>query len=349
MADDSKLILWFTSDFGGCGHLRSIWINEALNSYFGSRKFYEGITTSRFIVDTNILKQAKIYHFQRQITDGQLDYMKFIRKYRDENHKDGIIIYDLDDRISDIPEFNYARQFFHNEHLLNNLKTIFDLVDIVTVSTDEMADWVKSYKGKARIKVVPNLVPKSIYRPYDFIRIKNAKPRIVWAGSANHFSETDKGDFEVIYDLINNTIDEFDWVLSGVRKVPAWLSHIEKKIQTTPWTPIVNFPMVLKSLNADFAVAPLLQNIFNEAKSNIKLLDYWSADLITITSKMKPYAKENDYFFSGDWKADRELIINIFNDEDKKKAIIKRQNERLNKYYLENNLNIYMDMFNLKY
>lgn len=343
------LALWFTSDFGGCGHLRSLWVNEALNSYYGSKKYYEGISTSRFIVDTNILKEAKIFHFQRQITDGQVDYMKFVKKYRDENCKDGIIIYDLDDRITDIPEFNYARKFFHNQSLFNNLITIFNLVDIVTVSTQEMKDWVNSYKVKSRVIVAPNYVPKTVYKPYEYIRPKNNKPKIVWAGSGNHYSETDKGDFSVIFDLITNTADEFDWVFAGIRKLPSWLSSLEGKVNIIPWTPIVCFPMVLKSLNGDFGVAPLIQNIFNEAKSNIKLLDYWSADLITITSKMKPYTKDNELFFSGDWKTDRQLILDIFNDDSKMDTHRNKQKEKMNKYWLEDHLNFYMDMFNFKY
>jgi len=232
---------------------------------------------------------------------------------------------------------------------MNNLKTIFDLVDIVTVSTEEMADWVRSYKCKGKVVVVPNFVPKSIYKPYEISKKVNDKPHVVWAGSGNHYSDKDKGDFEVIYDLINNTIDEFKWTLLGVRTLPSWLSHLDKKINLVPWSPIVGFPMTLKSLNADFGLAPLAQNIFNEAKSNIKLIDYWSADLVTITSKMKPYSKENENFFSGDWKVDRELIINIFNDDEKRKGIIKRQNEKLNRYWLEDNLYRYMDMFKFKY
>ena len=346
---ESKLTLWFSSDFGGCGHIRSLWVNDALNSYYGSKKLYEGLASSRFIVDANILKNSKIYHFQRQITDGQLDYIKFIYKYRNENHKDGLIFYDLDDRVSDIPEYNYARRFFNTPNLAKNLLTILDIADIITVSTQEMADWVKSYKAKSKVIVVPNYVPKTIYKPYDFVKSKNDKPRIIWAGSANHYSETDKGDFEPIFDLINNTVTEFDWYMVGIRKFPSWLKHLEGKINLVPWNPMVAFPSALKSLNGDFGFAPLVQNIFNEAKSNIKLLDYWSADLVTMTSKMKPYIKDNDLFFSGDWKNDREVILNIFNDETLKNNIIKKQNIKLSKYWLEDNLNLYMDMFNLKY
>lgn len=349
--NESNLIIWFPSDFGGCGHLRSLWINESLNSYFGSKKKYEGMTSSRFIVDKNILIYAKAFHFQRQITKNQLDYIKFVIKFRDDNlkGKNVPVIYDCDDRFFDIPDFNYAKQFFNTEELKKNFIEIVNIVDIITVSTDEMADWIKSLNGKSKIKVVPNFVPKYVYRPYDFVKKQNEKPRVIWAGSANHYSESNMGDFSVIYDLIVNTINDFDWTLVGIRNIPKWLNNVANKITTATWSPIVGFPNKLKSLNGDFGIAPLIPDIFNEAKSNIKLLDYWSADLVTITSRMKPYEKENELFFTGDWKLDRDLILNIFNNKETMQSFIQKQHKTLNKYWLEDNLKIYMDLFNLKY
>lgn len=344
--DQRRLAIWFTSDFGGCGHLRSLWINESLNSFFGSRKLYEGITTSRFLVDKNILSQAKVFHFQRQITNPQVDYIMFIRKYRDENCKGTPIIYDLDDNFMEIPDYNYAKPFFQGEHLVENLKRIVNAVDIVTVSTEPLATWIKSFNGTCKIKVVPNFIPKYIYRPYDFIKAKNKKPHIAWAGSVNHYSDNDMGDFKVIYDLILNTQDVFDWTLFGLRKLPKWVEHLNK-IKTVKWIPIVNLPATLKSHNIDFGLAPLITSLFNESKSNIKLLDYGSSDIISVCSKLEPY-KEADVFFNGDWKEDKEQILNIFNNEDLKQHLLQNQKALCNRYWLETNLDVYMKMFNFE-
>jgi hypothetical protein len=345
---DRVLVLQCFSDMGGCGFLRTMWPNEMLNSYYGGRKKYEGSLSSKFLVDGNVLKNAKVFHFQRQITNNQTNYIVWLNNYRKKNNPSSLMIYDMDDMITTIPDFNMAKKFFGQPQFFENLKTIANNVDIFTVSTEYLADWITSFNATCKVKVIPNLLPKNIYKPYPIQKEKNIKPRIVWAGSSTHFSSTHKGDFEIIYDLIDNSINDFDWVIMGIHKLPDWLKHLSNKITLiNTWTPVVNFSMTLKKINADFGVAPLIDIPFNRAKSNIKMLDYWSSDIVTFCSDVLPY-KNSELFFSGDWSKDKESIQNIFDDKERYQTIINNQNKKLENYWLDNNLNIYMDMFGLK-
>ena len=105
----------------------------------------------------------------------------------------------------------------------------------------------------------------------------------------------------------------------GIKILPQWLEEFRDKITLIPWEKnIYRFPTILKEINADFGVAPLLNITFNDAKSNIKLLDYFSCDTIAMCSKVAPYKKESQLFFSDDWKDDRDTIIDIFNNKSKK-------------------------------
>ena len=247
-----------------------------------------------------------------------------------------------------IPSYNGASKYYNQPAIQENIKLITNLVDIFTVSTYDLKKEIESLGGSCKVKIVPNYVPKFLYRPYEVPLPKNEKPKIVWAGSNTHFSNIEQGDFEIIYDLITNTLDEFDWVLMGMSQIPQWLNHIKGKVQFVNWIKSFNeFPSALRNINADFGVAPLLDNRFNRCKSNIKLLDYCSADTIAICSKVAPYKKEAQVFFSGDWKADRDKIIELHNDKAQKTKILNKQRRLLEKYYLENNVSKYKDLLNI--
>ncbi len=84
--------------------------------------------------------------------------------------------------------------------------------------------------------------------------------------------------------------------------------------------------MSKKELNIDFGMAPLINNIFNNAKSNIKYLDYVTSDIVTIGSREEPY-KNIEVYIKNDWREDKEQILNIFNNDDLRKDILKKQNE----------------------
>lgn len=244
LAPQSKekvLVVNFISDMGGCGYLRTIWPNEMLNAYYGSRRKYEGFYTSRFLVDSNILKEAKAIHLQRQITNNQIEYIRWMRTYLNKINPNAKMIYDMDDKIDCIPKYNLAWQFFDNPNFVHNLKEIANVINVFSVSTQPLADWISSFGCKCKVEVIPNLLPKYIYKPNPIIKTNNFKPRIVWAGSSTHYDDKLKGDFEPIYDLIINTCDEFEWIFMGVTKLPLWLESLNKKIKLIKWTPMTGF------------------------------------------------------------------------------------------------------------
>ena len=336
--EDPCLSYWFQSDFAGCGQLRTIIPNNVLNSVYAHsrKKAYEGIVSSRMHISERLFDKIKIVHFQRQTTDAHLEFLELVRDIKEKvPNADYKIVYDLDDLIGEVPNYNFASKTYNNPKSVENLKRVTDLVDVFTVSTHPLKKKIEAYGGSCKVKIVPNYLAKYMYRPYDFIKKENKKPRIMWAGSPTHFNQFDKGDFEVIFDLIRNTIDEFEWVILGIRECPTWLKAFEHKIEMPGWeSSMYRYPSLLKELNCDFGVAPLLNNWFNQCKSNIKLLDYMSADIISMCSKLTPY-KESQLFFSGDWKTDRDVLIDIFQNKAKKEEILGKQKKVMDKYWME--------------
>lgn len=343
-----KSVLWYNADFAGCGYIRSVFPNDMLNMKYGARKLYEGFLSSRFLVDNNILAQLRGVHFQRQITQGQLQYMNWLKEMKKKNNWGYVLYYDLDDNFANIPEYNFAYQYYSNLPINDLMKQVCNIIEIFTVSTDEMAKWIASYGGTCQIKVIPNLVPRHIFRPYDWEKKRNAKPRVVWAGSPTHFSDNDMGDVRLIADLMRNTIDEFDWVILGMRHVPPWFKDMQGKFKTITWYNTFEFPTKLKELNCDFGVAPLIRNTFNDCKSNIKLLDYYSSDIVGIASHCPAYDDTSLLFLDDDWKKTRDDIRMIWETEGLQQKFINDQLEIMKKYWMEDHTDIYFkDLFGL--
>jgi len=333
------LTIHYVADHSGCGAIRTIFPNDILNSTYGQSKKYEGIVSSRFFIDQNLLANAKVIRFQRQITNDQLKFIELIRQIRDKNNLPYKIIYDVDDLYTNVPNYNAASKFYNQPFIKENVSKVVNLVDIFTVTTYELKKEIETFKGTCKVKVIPNYVPKYIYRPTkEIIKKENNKPTVLWAGSATHFSLHDQGDFSLILDLIKNTTKEFDWLIMGISKdhIPYWFKDIAPKVKIINWMrSIQSFPSFLKELNADFGLAPLLNNPFNKCKSNIKCLDYASADILSICSNIVTYKDDSKVFLQDDWKEDRDQIIDIFQNKQKKEEIINKQNKMLDKYYLE--------------
>jgi len=345
--DNGCLTLFFSADASGCGFLRTMWPNEYLNAMFQNCKKYEGIVLSRFAIKPELFRIVKNIRFQRQITNDQVDFIEFVRNYRDKTPEANYqIIYDVDDLYTAPPTYNSAVNFYGNPNLgskqtIQNVLRIVNLVDIFTVSSYDLKKEIEKFGGTCKVKVISTYVPKSIYKPYTYAKetpSKTGKPKIVWAGSTSHFNNVDMGDFALIFDLIHNTHNEFDWNIMGMNtsnSIPDWFKPLQDKVTFTPWTrSIHSFPTQLKELNADFGIAPLLNNDYNRCKSNIKLLDYASSDMVAITSKLAPY-KESSVFLENNWRVDREQIIDIYQNKTKKEEIINSQNKVLDKYWLE--------------
>jgi len=346
--EDRKNVMFYIADYGGVGSLRTIFPNLMLNSKYFGKRAYAGTISTKLLGEIGFIRTLDYIRFQRQVEDSQLEYIRILNKLKNEGQIKTKLIYDLDDWIVDLPDFNWCKYSYTKEKCLPALKELLMYMDIFTVSTTYLKNKLNNIKpplSNCKIEVVPNLLPKWLY-DYDRPWVTNKKPKIIWAGSPTHFSATDKenlGDLAIIYDLVKNTKDEIDWVFMG--GCPEKFKHFN--IEVLGWNSMFDFPRVLRELGADFGIAPLLKNEFNRCKSNIKLLDYWASGLIPICSKLEPY-KESPLFFSGDWKKDRDLIFDIFNDSNRFDKLIDYGYKKVSKYWLEDNLKYYTKLFKLK-
>jgi hypothetical protein len=231
--------------------------------------------------------------------------------------------------------------------------------DGIVTSTNRLKKVYSEYNNN--IQVIPNHLPKFIWGdiyPKHENNPREEKPRILWAGSSNHFAlkhlyqkNLQCGDFgNELLDFIKKTTDVYDWWFMGA--IPVELEEIKHKISFVKWADIFNYPKVIKEIEPDICIAPLQKCIFNDCKSNIKHLEFTAIGAAGIYSNIEPY---KDAKLKAD--TDEEFIHNIeklAKDIDFRKEIFEADYKTtLPLLFWEDNNNIekyiesYLNLFNV--
>lgn len=182
----------------------------------------------RFIMDKEYYKDKLFIIIQRAATKTQLEIFKYLKNNVLKESKVQII-YEIDDDLIDIPEWNFASDYF-NQNRQNCIEMIKRSYG-VTTSTEFLAQKLRKYNKN--VTVNPNHLPKFMWGEVPEIKEKKDKPRILWSGSKNHFalpnSSLNGGDFgDELFNFIKKTTDIYDWVFVGA--LPKELMEIRDKI-----------------------------------------------------------------------------------------------------------------------
>ena len=145
------------------------------------------------------------------------------------------LIYEIDDAMGadDIPLYNRGHDCFDNEQFQENIKYMLNAADIVTVTTSYIKEYYNRKYGVPldRILAVPNLLSRMWFgdrydpeRKLKQFSHHKSRPRIGIVSSLSHYNthgakdangELVKDDFDLIADVICDTVDEFQWVIIG--------------------------------------------------------------------------------------------------------------------------------------
>lgn len=354
--------LSYMGDRQGCGTIRIMYPSMLLNLYRDKKSYkFEADYLTTFVNDPNFYKSYTFVQFQRSASDTHLKlFNHYLQHFRKQSKVP--ILYEIDDLLYDIPEWNYASSYYNP-----NTAPIFEmmrLVDGMTVSTEVLKEEYGQYCDN--IVVIPNHLPKFIWgdvRPKHLRHPRSLKdkPRLGWAGSENHFcnplsTEYKRGirggDFSnKIIDFIKKTTDKYTWVISGA--LPVELHDVKDKIEFHPWVNIFSYPNYFKSLDLDIGMALLMPCRFNDAKSNIKCLEYTVSGIPGVYSNAKPY--ENMTLTSNDDDVIISHLEKLASDIDFRKEVFEKDYEIVkDQLFWENNdnlrkfVNSYLSLFGKK-
>lgn len=187
-------------------------------------------------------------------------------------------IFEIDDYIIDPPKKNdHVRNWPSNT--AEKLSQAIGLCDRLVVSTEPLADALSHMHHD--IRVVPNMLAASLWTGLTSVRQTSIKPRVGWAGGTSH-----RGDLELMLEVVQTLAHEVDWVFFGM--CPEILRPYVKEFHRG--VALAQYPRKLASLNLDLALAPLEQNLFNDCKSNLRLLEYGVCGFPVICTDTKAYA-----------------------------------------------------------
>ena len=349
---DLSRVLNFYADYSGCGHWRMIWpefvlrINQSFNISGGTV----------MIGDPNFYADVKAVRIQRQATESQKQFMSFIKSIQDKQKEKMNIIYEIDDIIfiEDIPEYNRFRSAFDDPTIRKTSMEIMNLADEMTVTNQFMKDYFADKTGHKQISVIPNFVPKFwMDRFYDKTEISNnfeqnkKKPRILYCGSGAHFDVDSRvkhvDDFHHVQEVIRKTVKDFQWVFFGGYPLPLRDLVQAGKIEYHGWKSLMEYPYKIYDLKPQLMYAPLIDNNFNRAKSDLKFIEGCCMGLPTICQDMVTYENAFHKFKTGS-----ELIDQIkFLTKDRKKYIAESKKARRfgETRWLEDNIGFYEELY----
>ena len=305
-------VLNYYADYSGCGFWRMIWPEHVINAH--QKLVVHGSTVMCF--DPNYFRFIKAVRIQRQATEHQLNFIKFLKKLSQEHNFR--LIYEIDDLIfsEDIPDYNKFKPAFTDPKIRQTAQEIMAMCDEITVTCDFMKDYYMEKTGNKNITVIPNYPPKFwMGQFYNEKRISEnydkaqKKPRVLYAGSGAHFDVENrvnqKDDFEHVNRIIESTVDKYQWVFLGAFPLP--LKHLVQsgKVEFHPWERLYTYPEKIYNLNVNAMVAPLQDNIFNKAKSDLKLIEACCYGIPIVCQDLCTYQNAPFKFQTGDEMIDQ--------------------------------------------
>jgi hypothetical protein len=238
------------------------------------------------------LKKVRSIIFQKPLSPARANIVAGYSKIKKEYGFK--LITDMDDLIWELSPviLSYTKDSEKtNENTAKVLEKVLPLFDTVVCSTKYLADKFKIRFG-ARTKVLPNAVSSALFgkerRQVPF----NHKPRVMYAGNLGHSNTGILGDFEGPWVPWIRSLIEKDAIDFYVFGNPDFLAGLEGKYTTIPYTDFLQFPSVARSYQPDFYLAPLCDNNFNRAKSDLKLKEAAALGAVFIGSNFpdSPYA-----------------------------------------------------------
>lgn len=349
-------VLNYYADYSGCGFWRMIWPEHVLNAH--QKLVVHGSTVMCF--DPNYFRGVKAVRIQRQATEHQLKFIEFLKQL--STQLGFRLIYEIDDLVfsEDIPDYNKFKPAFTDPKIRQTAQRIMELCDEITVTCDFMRDYYMDKTGNKNITVIPNYPPKFwMGQFYNEKRISEnydryqKKPRILYAGSGAHFDVENRvgqnDDFAHVNKIIEATTDKFQWVFLGAFPLP--LHHLVKsgKIEFHPWERLYTYPEKIYNLNINAMVAPLQNNNFNKAKSDLKLVEASCYGLPIVCQDLCTYQQAPYKFNTADEMVDQ--LDTILSKKGKYMNISAKFRKIADDRWLEKDENIdkYYELYTLPY
>jgi len=313
---------------------------------------YAGFNTEQGGYTNNDQKTEKLNLGSIQYLVIQRDFTKQIDLFFNilqEKRKQNIpLIYEIDDLLFELPDYHPIMQKgCYAFNFTPMLKAVCN-ADLVTVSTQPIAEYLKPFNQN--IKVLPNYLIDEYWQLHS-IKITKKNPNIFVIGFLG--GSTHSEDLHLILDPLLQINDQYP----GKIHFEFWGSQPPKelKIQASiEVNPIIqdyeNYAKAIQSRQYDILIAPLVDNKFNQAKSNLKFLEYSALGVPGVFSNVKPFKDivkngENGYLASSSEEWFYYLKLLIESPEKRQEIAQNAQNTVKNNFMLSQHSNEWLNAY----
>jgi len=238
------------------------------------------------------------------------------------------IVYDIDDDLFSIPRENPAANVIRKDQQFAALETM-RLANTVIAATPVLKQRLEQDIGvKGKIVVVPNALDLANMTPTPMCGSPDGVKRIFWQGGTTHAE-----DWSVCLFAIERVmLETADVRLTLLGFLPplvmdmiqrhGWQGRVEHMGFSEPET----YYQMVKHVRAEVGIAPLIDNRFNQAKSELKFVENSVIGMPTVASRVAPYENAIKHGQSGylvstpdEWYS---ALMALLSDETKRKAML---------------------------
>lgn len=228
-----------------------------------------------------------------------------------------------------------------NREKIRSLIGFMKSVDLVTVTTEKLAEYVSQYTNK--VKVLPNCID---FRHWWKLPLKeNKQIRVGWSGGISHYE-----DWYSIKKPLNDLMREFQFKLIMVGSDFSGIVDDDNKhlVEVYPWLPFKAHSYRMMCLNLDFAIIPLANLPFNHYKSSIKFYEMSAMGVPSVVSNILPYKEDIDgvswgYNTPGEFKS---CVTEALVRSSKLELFGKQAQSYINEYFnAKTNTHLWLDAY----
>jgi glycosyltransferase involved in cell wall biosynthesis len=186
------------------------------------------------------------------------------------------LVWETDDDVWHIDPSNGAAWMVHTPDLLDALTFTVTMSDLVTVSTEPLADVVRTMNPN--VVVLPNHFDS---RLLDIQRPRCDRVTIGWAGGDSHLRDFAGVAHELRRFLLRNPDVDFHNIGT------SYLRPFDLPGRASGW--VTDIWGYYRSIDFDVGIAPLADTTFNHSKSGIKALEYQALGIPVVASDSPAY------------------------------------------------------------
>jgi glycosyltransferase involved in cell wall biosynthesis len=193
------------------------------------------------------------------------------------------LVFEIDDDLWNVDPSNRASYGFYDADRRRRLVENITVADLVTVTTEPLADLVSQWNPN--VVILPNMVPAWMLthdRPRNASRVT-----IGWGGGPSH-----SRDFGEVARPLKRILQRFGDAVEFHNIGEDYSARVASnrgRTRFSPWCDSVGD--YLRTVDYDIAATPLRPSVFNDSKSDLKLLEASALGIPSIVSDTGPYER----------------------------------------------------------